>query len=237
MKEKFNNKIGLVGFILSLFGILSSGLISIPALGLCIVGIIRKSYRKLSIAGVVLCILGFVLLSVWTPPGSVPYPLSVFKYSLNAPSFWLLYRPFDTKKACSQYWLFGGAGGSLYYVADKNKPFEKENVINFAEKHKWHFTEEIAVPKETILRLIDKNQNLVLPDIDFYFEDKNEDAAIQEFEFDKKVVNLTMKGFPFWIKEDCIILCFDTGNVIKAQSVIVIDKNKTTMAVYYNGSR
>ncbi|OXU14485.1 hypothetical protein [Sedimentisphaera salicampi] len=238
MNETANKKMysGVFGFILSLAALLFYGLTSIPAFFLCVFGIIQKKYKKLSIVGLIISILGMFLLTTWTPPGFMPYPLSLVKYSLNAPSFFLFYRPLDIRKAYSQYWLFGGAGGALYYATNTDKSFEIENIINFAADNGWKMTEKSEYSEKRITELTSKNLELSLPDFETYLDNYNLEDAMRKIEKDKKLTNLWMKGFPFWIQQDCVVVFFNTKNNLY-QSLIVISKDKSKMAIHFNGSR
>ena len=230
-------QIGLLGFILSLVGMFGFGLTSIPSLILCVIGIFRKSYRILCWLGIFISIYGILTLTVWTPPGFVPYPMSIVKYSLNAPTFWLSYRFSDIEKAYSQYSFFGGSAGALYYQTQNTKPFIQDEIISLTEKNHWHLREKITVSEDEISKLLNEEQCLELPYVESYFAEGYGEDAVKKMELDKKIVNLSIKGFPFWVKGNSTILSFDTDNKIGVPSIVVINEEGTQMAIYCNGSR
>lgn len=246
-KNKKQSYVGVIGFALGMAGICSFGLTALPGFVLCLIGIFRKSYRVLSWIGLFVCLFGLLLPSVWTPPGTIPYPLSVAKYCLNAPSFWVNYDVLRLRKAQSQYWFFGGAGGALYFRANKAETFDPNEVIAFAEKHNWHFQNRTRLTKDDFDMFLNEKGHVIWLDEGPYLSGvenvKDYDQAIKIYERDNQKTSLlrgmTMfpGGFTLWIQQDCDVLSFDTGNRIGASSHVVINRDGTEMAVYYDGSR
>lgn len=240
-KNKKQSFAGVIGFALGMAGICSFGLTALPGFVLCLIGIFRKSYRVLSWIGLFICLLGLLLLSVWTPPGTIPYPVSVAKYCMNAPSFWVGYDLLRLRKAQSQYWLFGGAGGALYFRANKRQTFDPNKVIAFAEKHNWHFQNRTRLTKDDFAKFLDEKGRVISLDLESYL-DKEGYYDQKLYEPDKQKVNLLTgmaigDAFTLWIQRDCTVLSFDTGNRIGVSSHVVINRDGTEMAVYYDGSR
>ena len=233
---------GIIGLGLSVAGPFTLGLAAIPALALCIVGIIRKGHRVLASVGLILSLFGVFLLSIWTAPGSIPYPLSIVKYCLNAPAFWVGYDISNLEEAQSQYWLFGGAGGALYFRAKAPSSYKADAVINFASSHGWKFLRKDLYTQEDIETLLDEDGHI-------RWEGMLDDNAWQDLEqlkgtmesIEERASNLRAViapgQFPAWIKKDRTVLSFDTGNEIGAYSHVVINRDGTEMAVYYDGSR
>ena len=233
---------GLIGFLLSIFGLVCFGLTSPLAFFLCIISLFRKTSIILSSIGIVLSFFPLVILAVvfftFTPPGSIPYPLSIKKYADNAPEFWLDYRYQDIKKVQSQYLFFGGTGGALYYATLQNTPFDTDEVINFAEENSWKLTEKTPVPQEALKRLLGSDQKIKMPESTEYYEQKYPQQSFKQMhDFDYKIYQLSLKGYPFWINTACTILSFETDNSIGFPSIIVISNDKTQMAVYYQGAK
>ena len=241
--NKKKSIIGIVGLCLGLVSPISLGLTVVPGFILCLIGIIRKSYRLVSAIGLIVCSFWLVLFSAFTPPGSIPYPFSIGKFCMNAPAFWVRYNIGDLRKAQSQYWFFGGAGGALYFEAKKSSRFEPNELIMFAEKHGWKFQDKTQLTKNDFTKFLDEKGKVISLDFDLYFNNDNKyEESKVIYERDKKktdlLVNITVfNNFPVWIKEDCIVLSFDTGNRIGAYSHILISQNRNKMAVYYDGSR
>ncbi|MHC4693664.1 MAG: hypothetical protein ACYS67_13060 [Planctomycetota bacterium] len=242
LKAKKKSFVGIIGFALGLAGISSCGLTAIPGLILCVIGIIRKGHRILSSIGLIICLFWLPFLSVWTPPGSIPYPFSVAKYSVTAPAFWVGYDIRHLREAQSQYWLFGGAGGSLFFKAKLPNTFKENEVIEFASKYNWEFTNKTQMTDEDFAILLNEKGRLrkQIPKLDFD-EPIDQEHVIEMYDaLEKKywfLNGLTVgKSFPIWIRKNCIILSFKTGKSYSPSNV-VINSNGTEMAIYYDGSR
>jgi hypothetical protein len=180
---------------------------------------------------------GLILLSIWTAPGSIPYPLSIAKYCVTAPAFWVGYDIRNLCEAQSQYWLFGGAGGALYFKAESPKTFEDDAIITFASEHNWDFLNRVQLTGEDFEELLNEKGQVEWLD-EIYFDEQTEKAFRVLQKKSGLLRNVTVGNqFPLWIKKDCTILSFDTGNRIRSTSHVVISNDKTEMAVYYDGSR
>jgi hypothetical protein len=253
-KKKKKSYVGVIGFGLALGSHFLGPfliLLIIPAFILCLIGIFRKSHRILSSIGLTICLFWlsilFIFMFAMTPPGSIPYPLSIVKFRMNAPSFWVRFDRARLTKAQSQYWLFGGAGGALYFKSDESGTFKKKEVIKFAEKNGWRFENETNLNKEEFSKFLDEKGQILGLDIDAYFspfdnkDDYEQSRKIHEKDMKKTDIlrEMTMGlgpwCFTLWIQQDCTILSFDTDNI--CFSHIVINHNGTEMAVYYNGVR
>lgn len=238
--KKQNSQAGLIGFFLGLGGILSCGLSALPGLILCIIGIIKGKYKILSYLGLLICIFWLFFLLSWTPPGTTPYPISIAKYCFNGPSFWVRYRTLDLRKAQSQYWFFGGSGGTLYFKTEKPEIFEEDDIISFAKKNNWRFKEKFELYEKDISRVSTPNGELVFPEMPSD-PSGNYELEIKQYESDQQTLDhlnsLQISLFERWIKGDCIVLSFETDNQLNLLSHVVISNDNTEMAVYYNGSR
>jgi hypothetical protein len=235
---------GIIGFALGATGLLSFGLTAVPGFILCIIGIIRKGHRILSSIGLIICFFGLILLSAWTAPGSIPYPFSIPKYCLNAPPFWVGYDIHNLCEAQSQYWLFGGAGGALYFKSESPKTFEDEAIITFAGEHNWNFLNRVQLTEQDFQELLNQKGQVKRLDDETYFANITQDyeqaeKAFQALRAKSEILrNVTVGSqFPLWINKDCTILSFDTGNRASLPSHVVINRDGTEMGVYYNGTR
>lgn len=247
-KIRKKSSAGVIGFALGVSGVGCFGLSGLPGLVFCLIGIFRKSYRIFSWIGLLICLFDILLVSVWTPPGSIPYPISIAKYCMNAPSFWVGYDVLHLRKAQSQYWLFGGAGGALYFKASKPGTFDPNEVIVFAERHNWHFQDKLRFTADDFAKFLNEKGNVIYPDIKVSLDknlnyEETERLYVKLYEEQQKRVNtlsgMTMYdgGFTLWIQQDCTIFSFDTGNRIGSLSRVSINHEGTEMAVYYNGIR
>ncbi len=238
---------GVIGFALGVASILSFGLTAIPGLILCIIGIIRKGRRVLSSFGLIICLFGLILFSVWTAPGTIPYPFSVAKYCLTAPRFWIGYDRNNLCEAQSQYMLFGGAMGALYFKAESPKTFEEDAIMTFAAEHNWGFVNRVQFVEKDFQGLLNEKDQVKRLDYETYYNNhfrdyQQEEEVFQVFQALQKksefLRNVTVGSqFPLWITKDCTIMSFDTGNRAGLQSHVVINEDGTEMAVYYNGVR
>jgi hypothetical protein len=187
---------------------------------------------------------GLICLSIWTAPGSIPYPFSIPKYCLNAPSFWVGYDIHNLCEGQSQYWLFGGTGGALYFKAESLRTFEDDAIITFAAEHNWDFLSRAQLTEKDWQGLINEEGQVERLDDETYFNTTTIDyeqaeKAFQELRKKSEFLrNVTVGNqFPWWIKRNCTILSFDTGNRASLSSHVVINGDGTEMAVYYNGVR
>jgi len=212
----------VIGFVLALLGSMSYGLTAVPALILSLIGIRHKKHKKLAVAGIVisLCLLFLQVLFI-TPMGSVPYPLNLLKYRIVCRShFWLAFDAKHMVDAQSQRTvLLLGSLGSIYFNAERQNLYDSNEVISYAAKNGWVYGGKLHLSREDFSEFYADQSNLL---------NENEDLwrAIHE-----------ITGYirsPLWIKDDCTVLAFDAGNVHGLPSYVMINDNKSQMAIYAN---
>jgi len=143
--------------------------------------------------------------------------------------------------------LFGGAMGALYFKAESPEAFKNDAIITFASEHNWHFVNRVQFREKDFQGLLNEEGQVKRFDYETYYNQhiqdyEQEEEAFQAFEALRKkskfLDSVTVASqFPWWIKQDCAILSFDTGNRASLSSHVVINGDGTEMAVYYNGVR
>jgi hypothetical protein len=209
----------VVGCILALAGFLWFGLFTVPAIVFCAIGIRHKKHRKLACTGLAIC---FSTLLLWiltvTPPGSVPYPINLLKYRLVCKSyFWLNYNRENIVEAQSRRpMLFLGSEGSIYFKAEWEDIYDLNQVISFAENNGWIYAGKLHLTKEDFSKFLSDSETI----------DPNTHEAL---------INITMfVSAPLWIKNNCTVLAFNTGQGNGLPSYVMVNDNKDEIAVYAN---
>jgi hypothetical protein len=150
--------------------------------------------------------------------GSIPYPLNLLKYRIVCEShFWLSFDKEHMIEAQSKRTLFlGGSLGSIHLKAEQKDLYDPNQIISYAEKNGWIYGGKLRLAKEDFSKFFDK------------LTDENHDLfrAIHE-----------ITGYirsPLWIKENCTVLAFDTGQANGLPSYIMIKDDRSEVAVYAN---
>ena len=126
----------------------------------------------------------------------------------------------------------------MYYTTDNQNPFDVREIIDFAEENGWQLTERISVSKNRIEKLTNEDNYVEMLHFETYFQGKEYDEAKRELELDQKISGyIALPNIPVWVDDDCLILTFDTGNRVGSLSSVVINEQRTELAVYYNGAR
>ena len=219
---KRKNYAAVIGFVLAFAGFVSYGLTAIPALVFCLIGIRRKKHKKLAVAGLLIC-LCFLFLQILfiTPMGSVPYPLNLLKYRIVCEShFWLGFDKEHTVEAQSRRTLFlAGSLGSIHLNAGQKDHYDPNQVTSYAEKNGWIYAGKIHLAKEDFSKFLADWEKLANENHDLY-------QAIHE-----------ITGYirsPLWIKDNCTVLAFDTGQGNGIPSYVIIHDDGSEIAVYAN---
>jgi hypothetical protein len=218
------NYAAVIGLVLALAGFVSYGLTAIPALIFCLIGITRKRHKKLAVAGLVIC-LCFLFLQILfiSPMGSVPYPLNLLKYRIVCEShFWLGFDREHIDKAISRRMLLLiGSQGSILFKAGQKNFYDANQVISYAEKNGWIYGGKIHLTKEDCSKFLS----------DFDWEKLTE----EDFDLYRTMHDITGRvSMPWWIRDNCTVLAFDTGNVHGQASGVMIRDDGSEMAVYAN---
>jgi hypothetical protein len=215
------NDAAILGFVFALLGLISFGLVAVPAIILCILGLRRKAYRKLAWIGLVIssieCCILFGLIFLFTPPGSIPYPLNRLKYRLASNSgFWLDYDEAHIVKVQSRKFFSLHSEGKIHFKTEEQGGYKAEHVISYAEKNGWVYGGKIHLTDEDFSRYYSKQK----------FDDPNVWVTILEID--------GLISPPLWIQSSCAVLGFDTGNLHGSPSYVMILDGGSEMVVYTN---
>lgn len=231
---------GKVGFVLALISIVSLILfivveemcfliIFIPtflilcgaSLVLCSYGLFTNTDRKLAITGLSIngcaIVLFFFIFIGLTPPGSVPYPLSVYKLKRACPeaAFWHDFDYDHISRIKSQYTIIITKHAAISFLSEPNT-YATEKIIHYAEKNGWEYKCILPLCKTDFDKYDSKtlNQNLeaegLLAEVLFWFYQS-----------------------PIILKEDCDVLAFDSGSRLGYPAYAFISKDKSKLVIYY----
>ncbi|MHC4664607.1 MAG: hypothetical protein ACYS9T_01450 [Planctomycetota bacterium] len=205
------------------FGLLfSCGLIASPVIVFCIWALYWKAHRGLTLFGLSLTLLAaLVILPVrfitFTAAGSVPYPLNIYKFRRACRShFWLEYDKAHMVDVQSQNTLILTGFGSIHFKAEPGT-YKSEEIIAYAQQHGWIYHVKFSLPKDTFGKLEDDSSS----------GDRDALAAVAHY---LRAYNAA----PFWIKENCVVLAFETENVLGIASFVMITKDGSEVVVRYN---
>lgn len=186
----------------------------------CIHGLIRKRNRKLATTGLlinaIIVIFLFFLLITLTPPGSIPYPLNIYKFKRACPKavFWLDFDRNNIELVQSQRLFIFGHVSTVHFASPSNT-YTNQQIIQYAETTGWKY--HLSIPASKFLYILEADEN---------------DLSLKELEFK---VNLTaMNPISMAIEKGDKLLVFETGNYLGCPSFIVIPQNRNNLKVYYN---
>jgi hypothetical protein len=206
---------GKIGFILSLLIIPTLCLSAIPSLILCIHGLIKSRGRKYSTIGLLMNFITPVLLIfifiTFTPPGSMPYPLNIYKFKRALEcDFWLDYDKEHIIDVQSQNTVIISKQGAIHFQAAPNT-YQHDSVIKYAEDNGWKYHLSVKLTKEDFEK----------------YEKEN---------WDWDVINV-LRPSPILLKKDCAVLVFETGHIHGMASYIMISKDLSEMIVFFYNAR
>jgi hypothetical protein len=181
--------------------------------------LIKKRSRKHASAGLFINI--FIILFLFfafiefTPPGSMPYPLNVYKFKKVCPPavFWLNFDNVNLKKVKSGM-AFLSPYASLDYQRTSGK-YSQDEVINFAEKNGWKYHLSIHITSENV-HLFNRN---------------NQDLSLDELEFQTHLFLHNPISVNF--HEGDILLIFKTTHYLEYPSFVLLSKDSNKLKVQY----
>ena len=153
--------------------------------------------------------------------GSVPYPLNLLKYRIVCEShFWLSFDKEHMVEAQSRRTLLlMGSLGSIHFKADQKDHYDPNQVVSYAQKNGWIYGGRIYLTKQDFSKFFSGWEKLADENFDLY-------RTIHE-----------ITGYirsPLWIKGNCTILAFYTGQPNGIPSYIMINDDGSEIAVYAN---
>jgi hypothetical protein len=185
-------------------------------------GFIKSRSRKLAIAGLfstlVAIVLLFSTLITLTTPGSMPYPLNIYKFKRACPeaAFWLDYDKGHIVNLNSFSAMVLAKYGTIHY-SDRSEKYKEVEIIKHAENNGWKYHLKVRLHKND-------------------FNDFHKDYIFEESENFGADCIWYIQAYchvPFSIEEDCDVLIFETGNVHGIPSYILISNNKSKMEVRF----
>ncbi len=206
---------GKIGFILSLLTLPTLCLSAIPSLIFCVHGLIKSRGRKFSAIGLLINLIAtvslFFIFITFTTPGSMPYPLNVYKFKRALEcDFWLNYDKEHIIDVQSQNTIIISKQGAIHFQATPNT-YKTNSVIKYAEDHGWKYHLSVKLTKE-----------------DFEIYEKEN--------WDWDVINL-LRLSPILLKENCTVLVFETGHIHGMASYIMISEDLSEMVVFFYNAR
>ena len=184
-------------------------------------GLIKNRNRKLAITGILVNIFSIILLFflfiTFTPPGSMPYPLNIYKFKRSCPqaTFWLDFDKEHVAEVQSLYTVIIAKYAAVSFHT--NNSYNTENIIEYAEKNGWKH--HCSFP------LFEK---------DFQkFDSKTLDSDNEEEDLLMEVICYCIYQSLIILKEDCNVLVFDTDDPLGYPSYAFISKNNSEFIIFY----
>lgn len=212
-------KLGLIGLILSITVLFTLGLTAIPAFLICLFGLFKKTQRILSCLGIFIILISLSLLFIkfitLLPPDKTPDILNIYKFkrACNKAVFWLDYDREHLVEVQSQKLLWLGCRGAIHYRSEPGT-YPPNKVIEYAKKYSWVYHLPVTLYKS-----------------DFEKYDNNPDA--EEYGNIQEVIHI-LSSSQMTLKDDCIVLTFETGNINGYASYIMISDKEDEMIVLYD---
>ncbi len=217
--QENTNKHGLAGLVLSLTVLPTLGITALPSLIVCLLGLGSKKRRKRSLYGILITCVSLILLLfafiTFTPPGSIPPPLNVYKFkrACSQAAFWLDFKKEAIVDIQSQNTFILVRHGAIHYRTEPGS-FQAQEIIDFAEANGWKYHLSLPLFEEDFKKL--------------------ENNSFDEYrEADLAAVMFYFIYAPIQINTDCKVLAFETGNVHGYASAIFISDDGSEMVVYY----
>ncbi|MHC4292586.1 MAG: hypothetical protein ACYTEU_14430 [Planctomycetota bacterium] len=184
-------------------------------------GLIKKRNQKLAITGVfctlAATVLLFLTLITFTPPGSMPHPLNIYKFKRACPeaAFWLDYDKEHIINFKSLSAIVLAKFGTIYY-SDQPDTYNETNIIDHAENNGWKYHFKIHLTKN-----------------DFENYHSNSFSEFENLAVDCIWYIKAYTREPFAFEQDCDVLIFETGNVHGIASYILIPNDKSKMEIRF----
>jgi hypothetical protein len=186
----------------------------------CTHGLIKKRNRKLATTGLlidalIIVILFFLLIGL-TPPGTMPYPLNIYKFKKTCPkaAFWLDFDKEHIEQVQSQSLFIFGSIGTVHFISS-SYTYTTQQVIQYAEANKWKY--HASIPASRLQEFLNANEN---------------DLSIEELIFRSDIIS--MNPLTFLMEQDDSVLIFETENYLGIPSLAILSRNKDKLRVYYN---
>lgn len=213
------SKLGLVGLILSITVLFTLGLTAIPAFLVCVFGLFKKTQRTLSCFGIVIIFIALFLLFInfiaMVPPEITPKVFNAYKFkkACSKAVFWLDYDREHIIELQSQKFLWLGCQGAIHYRSQPGT-YPPKKVVEYAKQYGWTYHFPVTLYKT-----------------DFEKYDNNPDT--EEYGNIQEVIHILSRS-QMILKDDCIVLMFETGNFNGYASYIMISDKEDEMIVFYD---
>ncbi|MBL7214707.1 MAG: hypothetical protein ISS71_03400 [Phycisphaerae bacterium] len=187
----------------------------------CTHGLFKKRSPKLATTGLIInaliIVILFLLLIGLTPPGTMPYPLNLYKFKRTCPkaAFWLDFNKEHIERIQSQYaFLILGSAGTIHFTSSPNA-YTTQQVIQYAEANGWKY--HISIPASKFQDFLNANED---------------DLSIEEFFFRYKITSI--RPLTILMEPNDSVLIFETENYLGHPSLAVLSEKGDELRVYYN---
>lgn len=162
-------------------------------------------------------VLFFVFLT-FTPSGSIPPPLNIYKFKRACPeaAFWLDFGKFHTISIKSQNTILFNKLGAISLYTKDYPYYQPDTIIEYAEKNNWKYYCSFPLYQEDFDKFDTKAENIEIED----------DDPLSE------VLDLLYRS-PIILKQDCIVLVFETDSPLGYPSYIFISKDQQSLVIFY----
>lgn len=175
----------------------------------------KKNFRKIGLI-VSSFILFFFIFITFTPPGSMPYPLNIYKFKRALEcDFWLDYDKEHMIDVQSQNTIILSKQGAIHFQSAPNA-YQKDSVIKYAEDNGWKYHLSVKLSKE---------------DFEKYEKETYDDYNLSSY------VIWELNTSPILLKKECTLLAFETGHIHGMPSYIMVPKDLSEMVVYFMNAR
>ena len=185
-------------------------------------GLIKKRSRILATAGSCIILTAIILLFstliTLAPPGSMPYPLNIYKFKRACPkaAFWLDFDRGHIEQVQSQNVFFENIG-TVQFITSSNT-YTTQQIVQYAKANGWKH--HASIPESIFQAFLDADEG------DLY--DFSGDDLFFWYEI-KSIYPLN-----FLIERNDTILIFETENYLGVASFAVLSGNKDSLRIYYN---
>ncbi|MHC4927653.1 MAG: hypothetical protein ACYTER_10090 [Planctomycetota bacterium] len=184
----------------------------------CIHRLLRKRNDKFAIAALSLNFILVIFLPIifitFTHPGVLPFQLRVYKFKRALEcDFWLNYDKKHIIDVQSQNTFILSKQGAIRFKSEIDT-YQKDPVIKYAEDNGWKYHLSVNLTKE-----------------DFEKYDKNSDEDIQSYAIDY------LSYSPILLKNNCMVLIFETGHIHGMPSYIMISDDSSEMVIFFYNAR
>lgn len=229
-RKNRRRRYGLIGLILSLFGVVTIGILTIPAAIFCVIGLRRRVETKLSLIGLLICMLIWLVIGyhliLLLSMGSSPNIINLHKYNriCERSRFWLDFDRDHIEKVESESFLHLGGFGSILFRSPKPDTYCLEDIISFAEANKWLYRGKAELAKADIIEYVNPKQK---------GENRRHDKTDANL-YQSLVLLFSYNIQEIWIQDTCTVLAFDTKHYGGIPSYVFIKHDGSEIVVRVN---